>query len=155
MIPDQTKEQSFTEFVSDVESRLRQALTAAFGPEVGREAAAEALAYGWEHWDRIAGMDNSVGYLYRVGQRKGRRVRPRRGVIFPPVAAERLPWVEPGLPAAMRRLPARQRIVVLLLFGYEWSMSEVAELLGVTKATVQSYSDRALVSLRRTLGAKR
>lgn len=155
MIPDQTKEQSFTEFVSDVESRLRQALTAALGPEVGREAAAEALAYGWEHWDRIAGMDNSVGYLYRVGQRKGRRMRSRRGVVFPPVAVERLPWVEPGLPVAMRRLPARQRIVVLLLFGYEWSMSEVAELLGVTKATVQSHSDRALVSLRRTLGAVR
>ena len=46
-------------------------------------------------------------------------------------------------------------IVVLLLFGYEWSMSEVAELLGVTKATVQSYSDRALVTLRRKLGVKR
>ena len=50
---DQTKVDSFTEFVSEVEPRLRRALTAAFGSEVGREAAAEALVYGWEHWDRV------------------------------------------------------------------------------------------------------
>jgi RNA polymerase sigma-70 factor (ECF subfamily) len=144
--------ESFTEFVSDVEGRLRQALTSALGPEFGREAAAEALAYGWEHWVTISQMENPVGYLFRVGQRSGRKARSRKRVVFPAVAAERLPWVEPGLPSAMGRLSEQQRMVVLLLFGYEWSMSEVAELLGVTKATVQSYSDRALARLRRRLG---
>lgn len=152
MIADHTRSQSFTEFVSDVEGRLRQALSSALGPEFGREAAAEALAYGWEHWATISEMENPVGYLFRVGQRSGRRMRSRKRVVFPAVAVERLPWVEPGLPAAMRRLSEQQRMVVVLLFGYEWSMSEVAELLGVTKATVQSYSDRALARLRRRLG---
>ncbi len=152
VIPDQIRSDSFTEFVSDTENRLRQALTSALGPEFGREATAEALAYGWEHWDRVFEMENPVGYLFRIGQRSGRRMRSRPRVVFPAVGAERLPWVEPGLPAAMRRLSEQQRIVVLLLFGYEWSMSEVAELLGVSKATVQSYSDRALAKLRRKLG---
>lgn len=155
MIPDQATSDAFTEFVSDVEGQLRQALTSGLGPDHGREAAAEALAYGWENWARISEMENPVGYLFRVGQRSGRRMRSRQRVAFPAVAAGRLPWVEPGLPAAMRRLSDQQRVVVLLLFGYEWSMSEVADLLGVSKATVQSYSDRALKKLRRRLGVDR
>jgi hypothetical protein len=29
----------------------------------GRDAAADALAYGWEHWERIKDMKNPIGYL--------------------------------------------------------------------------------------------
>ena len=134
MIPDhQATNVGFSEFVSDMESRLRQALTSALGPEFGREAAAEALAYGWEHWARISEMENPVGYLFRVGQRSGRRMRSRKRIVFPAVVSERSPWVEPALPAAMQRLSDQQ-------------------LLGVSKATVQSHSERALVKLRRKLG---
>lgn len=149
MLSDETKSGTFTEFVGECELRLRQALMASLGPEDGRDAAAEALAYGWEYWDRVSVMENPVGYLFRVGQNHGRR-RVRRGPdVLPPVASERLPWVEPGLPRAMQRLPVRQREVVFLLYAYDWSMSEVAELLGVSKGTVQSYADRAMRRLRR------
>jgi hypothetical protein len=58
LIPEDTKADSFTEFARATEQRLRVALCAALGPERGREAAADALAYGWEHWDRISEMDN-------------------------------------------------------------------------------------------------
>ena len=50
-------EDAFTSFVVEVQDRLRNALVASFGLEVGREAAHEALVYGWEHWDRVGGMD--------------------------------------------------------------------------------------------------
>jgi len=40
----------FELFALDVEPRLRRALVAAYGSDRGREAAAEALAYAWEHW---------------------------------------------------------------------------------------------------------
>lgn len=66
---DQTKTDTFTEFVVNVESKLRHALTASFGVDHGREALAEAFAYAWEHWDHIQGMDNPVGYLYRVAHK--------------------------------------------------------------------------------------
>ena len=89
MIPDhQATNVGFSEFVSDMESRLRQALTSALGPEFGREAAAEALAYGWEHWARISEMENPVGYLFRVGQRSGRRMRSKKRIVFPAVVSE-------------------------------------------------------------------
>ena len=67
--------ESFTRFVAEVEPRLRYALTAALGRERGREAAAEALAYGWEHWERLQSTDNPAGYLSRVGRSRGRRRR--------------------------------------------------------------------------------
>jgi DNA-directed RNA polymerase specialized sigma24 family protein len=151
VLPDEVRSSSFTEFVEDSELRLRQALMASFGPEAGRDAAAEAFAYAWEHWDRVYEMDNPVGYLFRVGQSRGSKMDRRRKPVLPSVASGGMPWVEPRLPVAMRRLPQKQRQVVFLLHAYDWSMSEVAELLGVSKATVQSYSDRAMRRLRRSL----
>jgi DNA-directed RNA polymerase specialized sigma24 family protein len=153
MLPDETKADSFTEFVVETETRLRNALSAAFGPERGREGAAEALAYGWEHWDRISMMSNPAGYLYRVGRDHARRMRPRRVPVTQTVEHPDW-WVEPGLPAALARLSERQRLVVGLLYGYQWSMGEVAALLDVSKGTVQSYSDRGLRRLRRKLGVE-
>lgn len=151
MLPDEVRTQSFTEFVEDHELRLRQALMASYGPDAGRDAAAEALAYGWEHWDRVSEMANPVGYLYRVGQSRSPRIARHKKPVLPTVASDTMPWVEPGLPLAMLQLPHKQRQVVFLLHAYEWSMSEVADLLGVSKATVQSYSDRAMKRLRRSL----
>lgn len=154
LLPEESRADSFTEFVSEYETRLRHALTAAFDIERGWEATAEALAYGWEHWDRVRTMDNPSGYLYRVGRDRARRMSVRRRVGLPagPVEGER--WVEPELPGALDRLSERQRLVVALLYGYEWSMREVADLLGVSKGTVQSYSNRGLRRLRRSLGVE-
>jgi DNA-directed RNA polymerase specialized sigma24 family protein len=127
-------------------------LSATLGLETGREAAAEALAYGWEHWERIREMENSIGYLYVVGRDRGRKMRRNRQVVFPDVIEDRIPWVEPGLPRALAALPERERVVVLLVHAYGWAMSEVAELLEVTKSTVQTHSERGVKKLRRKLG---
>src|SRR4051794_6548884 len=64
---------SFDVFVSGVGARLRRVTCARFGLEVGGEAAADALAWAWEHWDEVQVMDNPGGYLYRVAQSKVRR----------------------------------------------------------------------------------
>jgi DNA-directed RNA polymerase specialized sigma24 family protein len=73
---------------------------------------------------------------------------------LPSVNIERQPWVEPGLPDAFTALSEMQRIVVALLHGYQWSMSEVAEHLGITKATVQTHDQRGLDRLRHKLGVE-
>jgi predicted RNA polymerase sigma factor len=52
---------SFTEFARVAEPRLRLALGAAFGFDLAQEATAEALAYAWEHWDRVAESSNPIG----------------------------------------------------------------------------------------------
>jgi RNA polymerase sigma factor (sigma-70 family) len=64
-----------------------------------------------------------------------------------------MPWIEPGLPVAMARLSEKQRVVVMLIHGLEWTYSEVADLLGVSKSTVQSQAERGMAKLRSDVGA--
>ncbi len=144
----------FEDFVVAHERPLRQALTAAFGIDQGREAAADALAYSWEHWDRVAAMANPTGYLFVVGRdRHRRRWRGRRSNPVFDVGAERSePWCEPALVAQLARLSDRERIAVLLANGFEWSLAEIAELLGVSKSTVQTHAERGMAKLREGMG---
>jgi len=155
LLPEQTRVDGFVEFVETNEPRLRHALTAALGFEAGKEAAAEALAYGWEHWDRVREMVNPVGYLYTVGRSKARKLFSYSRPVFPPIPEDRTPWFEPGLPAALAGLPEKERTVVLLLHGYGWHMTEVADTLGVAKSTVQTHDERGMRKLRHTLGVER
>jgi DNA-directed RNA polymerase specialized sigma24 family protein len=144
----------FEAFVAAHERRLRQALTAAFGIDHGREAAADALVYAWEHWDRVAGMANPAGYLFVVGRDRHRqRFRKRLAKpVFDVGPDHPEPWCEPGLATQLARLPDRERIAVMLVNGFEWSLAEVAELLGVSKSTVQTHAERGMAKLRTALG---
>ena len=153
MVDHDTLSVSFTEFVREVEPRLRHALCAAFGADVGREATAHALAYGWEHWDRIDDMDNPAGYLWVVGRNHARRERATRPV-FPERPVEGLPWVEPGLPRALTSLSEGERVAVMLIHGLEWTYGEVAGLLGVSKSTVQTQTERGMAKLRSHIGVQ-
>jgi len=143
---------SFAEFVAAVEPRLRRALTAGWGIELGREATAEALAWAWAHWPEVQTFDNPAGYLYRVGRDRARRLGRRPLLEFPSGVDAAMPWVEPGLPAALARLSHRQRVVVTLLYGYQWTMAEVAELLDISKGSVQIHERRGMARLRERLG---
>lgn len=153
MIREQAVGEAFSSWAVDAEPRLRHSLTAAFGVEIGKEATAEALAFAWEHWERVSVMENPVGYVFATGRNKGRRMT-RRQPRFLPVPAETLPWVEPGLPKALAKLSQRQRTVVALLHGYQWTMSEVADLLSISKTTVQNHAERGIQKLRRSLGVR-
>lgn len=91
----------FTEFFREVEPRLRQSLVAALGVELGREAAAEALAWAWEHWPRVKAMENPGGYLYRLGKNNATTLLRRRPMFPPPPEPSGDgPWVEPGTPSS-------------------------------------------------------
>ena len=154
MVPNDILVDSFTEFVKETEPRLRHALSAVFGTDLGKEMTAESLAYGWEHWERVQAMDNPPGYLFIVGRDRGRRLIARNRPVLLPVNGQRLPWVEPRLAEALAQLPERQRVVVMLLQCFQWSMSEVAELLDMSKSTVHTHSRRGLERLRKHLGVK-
>lgn len=149
-MPGQHDDEEFTFFVKEVEPRLSFALAAAYGVEVGRESAADALVYAWEHWVEVREMENPAGYLYRVGQSSARRYR-RRDPLFPPVPPVELPHVEPALPAALDVLSEAQRTAVVLVHVLDWSEREAADLLGVDRSTVRRHRDRGLAKLRAAL----
>ena len=139
----------FEAFVLDVEPRLRIALSAVFGPDGGRDAAASALAYAWENWDAVISKDNPGGSLYRVGRSSQRR---RKEPKWLPVPEPRAPEIEPELPDALARLSEKQRLAVVLVHAFDWTRHEVAELTGSSVSTVDSHLARGLRKLRADLG---
>jgi len=146
---------SFEEFAEAVGRRVRAGLIGAYGVEVGSEAAAEALAYAWEHWPRVSAMANPGGYLYRVGQTAARRARRPTKVLFPAHASDDLASIEPGLLPALQALPEMQRVCVVLVYGYGFGQTEAAELIDVSPSTVRTHLERGMRALRATLEVAR
>lgn len=114
------------------------------------DAASEALAYGWERWDRLATMENPAGYLYRVGQTAARRLVQRPvGFPAPPVAA--IPDFEPGLLPALVALSEQQRVCVMLVHAFGWRIVDVAELLDISHSSARTHLLRGMQHLRDAL----
>jgi RNA polymerase sigma factor (sigma-70 family) len=139
----------FEAFVVATQPRLSRALAAAYGFEDGRDATAEALAYAFEHWDELQHVANLPGYLFRVGQTRARRRRSRVLFAVPEGDEHRF---EPALPTALASLTERQRLAVVLVHGYGYTLREVSELTGIKLTTVQNHLTRGLARLRAKLG---
>lgn len=154
VLDEDTTVDAFAAFVKDIEPRLKLALCSAFGREVGLDATADALAYAWEHWERVRLLDHPAAYVWQVGRNRARRIRARKRLLFESVQLTHAPWVEPGLPKALARLSERQRVTVMLVYGFEWTFAEVADLLGVSRSTAQKHTERAMDRLRRELGTE-
>jgi DNA-directed RNA polymerase specialized sigma24 family protein len=138
----------FEELVAEIEPRLRRALVALYGFERGREAAAEALGWAWENRDRLPKIENKVAYLYRVGQTRSRKRREPKLFSLAEVSE---PWFEPGLLPALEKLSERQRVAVVLVYGFAWTLQEVADLTGTRVTTVQTHLERGLLKLRTSM----
>ena len=140
-------------FVAENRPRLLQVLVARFGIDVGADATADAMAYSFEHWDRIQSMTNPLGYLFRVGQTSARKqFRWSRSFALPEPEPNRLPDVEPGLARALMKLEHDQRVMVMLVHGHDWSYTEVAALFDVNVTKVRNDLFSAMQKLRKQLG---
>ena len=135
----------------EVEPRLRQALVAVAGVEAARDAVADALAYGWAHWERVGAMENPAGYLYRVARSRVPREVGRAPVVLPVPEPGRMPDIEPGLAGALAQLTERQRAAVFLVEGCDWTCPEVAAFLGISVSSVRNHLSRGLGRLRAIL----
>jgi RNA polymerase sigma factor (sigma-70 family) len=135
--------------------KLRQALIARYGLDLGEQAVAAAMAWAWEHRDRLVGMTGLRAYLFRVAQSSMRRSwvwSKRNSAMFPPERAE----VDSGsidealdLANLLRKLPQKQRTCVLLVHAHGWSYRDVAELLGVSTDAVNNHTHRGMTTLRK------
>jgi hypothetical protein len=85
---------------------------------------------------RLQHVANLPSCLFRVGQTRGRR--KRQPVLFD--IGERDDYrFEPGLPKALAALSQRQRLAVVLVHGYGYTLREVADLTGTRPTTVQNH----------------
>jgi RNA polymerase sigma-70 factor (sigma-E family) len=121
------------------------------------DVAAEALARAFARWPKIRDLDYRDAWVMRVtanvaldGLRRSRRAIPASiGTDIDPAeaAVTRL-----ALAQALRRLPRRQRDVVVLRYLADLSEADVAESLGVSAGSVKQHAHRAVAALRRALG---
>jgi len=150
---DQTAGEEFERFLGTVEPRLRVALTAAYGLADGRAAVVDALSWAWEHWAKVREMANPAGYLFRVGQTAARRMKARAY----PDPADRLVTTDErrildiDLLRSLGDLSEQQRLVVLLVHAFGWTVRDTAEFLEVAASTVQTHAERGLARLRTSL----
>lgn len=122
----------FDAFYRRAEPQVRRALVAAFGVTVGREAAAMAMSYGFEHWDRVRAYESPVGYLFQVGRSSTRtRRRPLQLVASTPLDDVRF---DAELWDAVRRLPLTQ--------GLSTELAVMVELEDVGTTTASGHDEK-------------
>jgi RNA polymerase sigma-70 factor (ECF subfamily) len=120
------------------------------------DAVQEAFVEAYRRWEQVAGYDDPVSWLRRVAMNKALdRSRRRRteGRLAPRLvgsearASEGSSAVRLDVRAAIRRLPERQRLAVVLYYLGDLSIEEVAGVMGVSAGTVKA----ALHAARRRL----
>jgi DNA-directed RNA polymerase specialized sigma24 family protein len=134
--------------------RVRRALRARFGAELGTEAWADVVAWAWEHRDEVVSMTNPAGYLFRVGQSAvkvyTRWWRPVPLILSEPTHDASVSF-DADLFDGLSHLNPNQRVAVLMVHGYGASYAEVADLLNISVAAVTNHVHRGLNRLRKQL----
>jgi RNA polymerase sigma-70 factor (sigma-E family) len=120
------------------------------------DVAQEALARTHLRWARL--RDRPEGWVVTVATNLSiDRLRRRRHAPLSVRATEPLVLVDAhlgervDLAHALRRLPRRQRQVVVLRYLADWSELDVAEALGCAPGSVKSHAARGLSTLRKRL----
>jgi RNA polymerase sigma factor (sigma-70 family) len=144
-------ESRFAEFMDEYAGRLRRALVAAYGVQIGNDVCADALAWAWEHQSELLEMTHPVGYLYR--QSSARRYHRWQREIRLPAEVDRS-GASGGtgrLDEALAGLSRSRRTVVVLVHAHGWSYVEVADALGISVASVRNHLHRGMRQLRNAL----
>jgi RNA polymerase sigma-70 factor (sigma-E family) len=124
---------------------------------VAEDLVQESLARTALHWKHVESAEHPDAYVRAIlvnqARSRWRRRSTREHRVFMPSdtgiadgSDDRARRDE--LMVALRRLPARQRAVVVLRYFEELSEAETAAALGCSPGTVKSHSHRALQSLR-------
>jgi RNA polymerase sigma-70 factor (sigma-E family) len=119
------------------------------------DVAQETLARALVRWKRLE--DKPQGWVSRVAsnlaidryRRRRRHFDDRAGALsmVDPLLVERM-----DLADALRRLPGRQREVVVMRYLLDWSEHDVAAALGCSAGAVKQHASRGLHALRERLG---
>jgi RNA polymerase sigma-70 factor (sigma-E family) len=151
------------EFEAYVQARLpgwrRTAYLMAGDWDRGDDAVQRMLADLYRTWPRVRQVENLDAFVHRILTRRlldERRLlwaRVRLTAVIPDRAApardsadERLDLIK-----ALRRIPPRQRAVLVLRYFQDLDVEETARALGCAPGTVKSQTSKAIAALRRHL----
>lgn len=160
-------EVTFDEFVTATASRLlRTAVFMVYDRHLAEDLLQTAYERVARRWERLAGGDPEA-YARRVLvnlaiDESKRRARRRDTPVGSVADVERLagaapaPGAAPGdLDEILRRLPVKQRAVVVLRYWCDLGERDIAEVLGISRGTVKSHTARAMAALREHMREER
>jgi len=138
---------------------LRFAAILAGERAIAEDLAQEVLIRTYSRWDRIGGLDRPELYVRKMmlneflsWRRRSWRQIPAGDRTLELVSAAPDHAAEhterEALLAELRKLPRRQRAVLVLRYYEDRDDTEIAELLGCSPGTVRSHASRALAALR-------
>jgi RNA polymerase sigma-70 factor (sigma-E family) len=131
-------------------------------PQHAEDLVQEVLVRAHQRWGSIRRTSNPDGYVYRMVVNAATSFWRRAARREYAVETEHLPTVGVGdgsdqrgdrelLVALLRRLPAKQRAVLVLRHYEGLPDAEIAALLGTSTVTVRSNAHRGLATLRQML----
>ena len=130
---------------------------------IAEDLVQDAFAGLYQRWARLADTGAALGYLRTSIVNGARSAQRRSGVVsrhLQKFQAEDEPPADFALLIedqhrtvihALRRLPQRQREVLVLRYWAELSEAEIAETLGVSRGTVKASASRGLDALEESL----
>jgi RNA polymerase sigma-70 factor (sigma-E family) len=154
-----TRHEEFRSYVAERGPVLLRAATHLTSDRAEAEDLLQAaLAKTYLAWDRIQDRAAVDGYVRRAmvnthiswWRRRKLDVYPTDRLPDRPVADDHAHRSEmrDALGRALRRLPERQRLTVMLRYYEDMSEQEIADFLGVSVGTVKSTVSRAMAKLR-------
>jgi RNA polymerase sigma factor (sigma-70 family) len=149
----------FGDFFAEQYRRLARACLLLTGSAAEAEdLAQEAMARVLERWERVSGLDDPEGYLFRTALNLHRsavqrlamaaRRQVHRDHTEEPDATER----RLDLLRAIRSLPRTQREVLVLVEWLGYSAEEAGRILGIEAVSVRGRLHRARATLRERFG---
>lgn len=153
-------EEEFTAFYAEHKDRcLRAAVAGGMAPDRAEDAVAEAFARAWSRWRTVRKTAVPAAWVVRTAVnadiswwRKRRREYlpgqlPEASVSDQFAGSDR----SADMVAAIRRLPPRQREVVILRYLLDLDTAATAAQLGIASGTVTAQLHHALAALRAQL----
>ena len=147
---------SFEVFFEAERIRLYRVLFAITGSrQEAEDISQEAFLRVWERWDRVAALDEPVGYLHRTAMnvfrdRRRRLVLGLKRVLRPPAARDELEAVETRSVASdvLASLTPRQRAAIVLTEALDYSADEAGNILGIKGSTVRALTFQARSAMK-------
>jgi RNA polymerase sigma-70 factor (sigma-E family) len=153
-------EQEFTEFYRSGRDACLRAVLAVVGErQLAEDLVAEAYTRAWASWSTVrrhpaprawvvrTALNTRVSWWRRRRREVGSAAIPDDAVVTDTVEHQDQE-LDPGLLAVLRRLPRRQREVVVLRVFLDLDTRTTAAALGIAEGTVSAHLSRAVTTVR-------
>ncbi len=141
-------------FAANWDPCLRAVAASTGNMTLAEDQTAEAFARAWASWHRVSHHPAPRAWVVRTALNSGaswwHRRRQETALTSHDIAATDSQWtgLDAAVLTALRRLPARQREVIVLRVFLDLDIDTTARQLGIAPGTVRAHLSRAMTALR-------